>query len=654
MAGKVYTDDDITPDPKPKVYTDHDINADGLADSVLTVQEQHPDISEAERVILKNTANSPQAMVRTLQKWHPGADVKFDKDQILYKKPDEEQYRVLDPQAKTSWLHPIDRITEMLQDPKEVGKDILDVPVDAAQGVITNAAGAAMAAPATIATLPEGGVGAIPAYMMGAGLTGSGTEYLKQRLGKMLGVEQEVDPKQVAMTGVMSAILPNVTGTGVAANQLANSAVKRGVANTAEQFLKSEAGQVAQNAQRGGMQLGWDYAKGTLLPQAGQMISGVSARAIKGLSKHLPEIEEMEKSGQVGPVVRETMDDFRDKLQRKLAEQGRAIPERLNQTGQQVDLGAAKQHLKDLHQDYMDQYNRTGNETFLKNAEQVNNVYNEIFQDGRTARPASSLLDAEGKPLVAAQEAQELPNKIPARSAWDLQTGPIRQNAEYHKMHPLMPVPDGKPIPDARLAGAVGKTDGAINQELELATAGADSTGKLKGDYRATKELERGVAPYFRTDQQAFNTLRNLDSPSKRLLYESLDQADKQLGTDLLPTAEKLEAYSAFSKPSWDAVSSGGSTSTSRTLPLYNTLASGADSAAEHIGVPFAKPALKGLAYVGTKLGSPKAIRAMVSANAKLSPVLKKWVGTPAGQAELPLYFLLNSKFNQENEQDEK
>ena len=59
---------------------------------------------------------------------------------------------------------------------------------------------------------------------------------------------------------------------------------------------------------------------------------------------------------------------------------------------------------------------------------------------------------------------------------------------------------------------------------------------------------------------------RSLNGKQKQLLKETIQKVDASYGTDLAKQAGLIDVWSTFGKPSFDAVSSGNGTSTSRTV----------------------------------------------------------------------------------------
>lgn len=155
-------------------------------------EEQHPDITVAERAIIKNLAASPKAAQMFLVKKHPNADIKLNKDgRILFRRPNETEYRVIDPKG-------VDL------------QDVSDIAYDVASGIGESAA--TIAGGMGGATL--GPLGALGGASAASSASAAASEALRQKLGQALGLPQEVNTQDVLMSAGMGAVSPLLFGAG--------------------------------------------------------------------------------------------------------------------------------------------------------------------------------------------------------------------------------------------------------------------------------------------------------------------------------------------------------------------------------------------------------------------------------------------------------
>ncbi len=228
---------------------EQDVSGDGEE----IIDQMHPDMSMKSRLVYKNFGQDPDAGLKYLKKENPKFKWKMDTEgNPLGRKEGESAWYKLDP----SNLELAD-----------VGDIAYDIPAGIVQGAATTVAGLAGGA----ATLPAGGWGAIPAAMATSGVTGTGLEAIRQKIGTMMGVGgEELDPKALAITGGISTLLPGAFGTGAAGKQIAKTALAKGVSQ--EALKESQSGVIRKY----------------VAPKAGAAISGISSDLINKAKKVLP------------------------------------------------------------------------------------------------------------------------------------------------------------------------------------------------------------------------------------------------------------------------------------------------------------------------------------------------------------------------------
>lgn len=141
--------------------------------------EMHPDISFADRAIVKNFASNPESTIGYLKKQHPEMIFRNKNGEIQMRNKNESDYRVLDPSGFD------------LQDITDVGSDI-------AQGLAEGVVGSIPA----VTTLSPTAVAASMAA------TGAATEGVKQGIGSMLGIPDNIDGTNMAISSVASGAAP--------------------------------------------------------------------------------------------------------------------------------------------------------------------------------------------------------------------------------------------------------------------------------------------------------------------------------------------------------------------------------------------------------------------------------------------------------------
>lgn len=185
-----------------KAYLDQKRNAD-IDSWKVPIDEMHPDLTFADRAIVKNFASSPQKGVAYLQQQHPNMKFRVVDGEIQARKPEEDRYRVLDPSG-LDWQDVTDVVSDVGQGAAEAAGTVLG----GAAGLIGGAA----------AGTPFAGVGAIPGAVagtatgqaIGRGLLGGASEYAKQGIGSALGIPDNVNHTNAGISATASALMPVV------------------------------------------------------------------------------------------------------------------------------------------------------------------------------------------------------------------------------------------------------------------------------------------------------------------------------------------------------------------------------------------------------------------------------------------------------------
>lgn len=683
---KTLTDADFLEETKkPGTLTDADFGgseAPGLADSISTIQEQHPDIGLGERLIAKTFSNDPKSTLEYLKKNHPDLEFIRDKDQILIKGPNEKSYRVLDPNQ--SWGERIQHPWEAL---KEGAKDTLESAYDLGAGTASALAGGA----AALTAAPEtAGLGSLPASMAAQGAVGAGAEALRQKIGQELGIPQEVNYGDVAKSGTINGLAPLAFGSGATSSKLA-SALPNLSKEELEKVISRQSG-IPGHA--------WDYLKEKLLPVVGEWASGANRETIRTLSDKLPQIQNLEENG-----ITDFVDSAHRRLKGAIAERkvqaGKNLESAINGVQGGVDISSAKEPMRNLIAEMEAVENKTP--ALMEKLNEVKSEYNRIFgasgedkigpgfslRTGQTdvtnpvevasttaskdpitgitttspvTNKATQLKEVVDpftgqKKYLSSEEVvtgaskigpergnysyidpgtgkrissqNEIPNAVPAQEAFRLQQDLADTADLASTKNGLLSRLVGKSPGDKRLAEAAREGYANLNNVLQQATENADNTlgssGALKDEYKRLSQIQKTLNPYFKDPNTTYSTLSNLGRKNKQMLYEQLGKIDKEMGTNVLDDARLMEAYSTFSKPSLDPLSSGGVTSTSRSVPLSES----AGDLGYYLGAgmgPGTGVAGRAIArQFGRLWGSPAAIRTMVEGNQKFVEPMRQY-----------------------------
>lgn len=538
------------------------------------LQEVHPEVSTADRLIAKNFSKDEDTTMQFLKTRYPNMDIEKKAGQIWLKNRGEKQFRAFDPEG---W-------GQYTTSPMEALRDIGDVGTDVAMGVGEAAAAAAagVAAAPTVA-------GAIPAAMAAGGGAGAGLEYLRQKAGQILGLPQtEVSGTDLLLAGGSGAVSPLLFGTG-------------GVVKNAGKGATKEA---LQASQRGVLKRGYDVATEKVFPKAAEMFSGVPASATKTLAKNMDTIDELGNDGVLG-YAENIHENLVENLSKIKTQTGQRLEKAIADAGESVDISKVKNNFRTTIADL--EANAPKNQESSRLIQSLKDKYDELF---------TQEVPAMGVGIDGGLDTQimkkELPDKLPASQAFSLQDQ-LRDAAE------LFRVKDG-PAPrfgasasraDKRGMEAARKGYTELNKEFERVTGGLSQ--ELKNEYANLSSLQKNLQPYFKDASTTFNTLSGLGKKNRKPLYETLERLQKSYGIDLVKPAKELEAFSYYGNPGLDAISSGGVTSTSRSIPLAIAGGAAGSYAGRETGGTPGQIVGSGLGFLlGGKMASPSVIKALV------------------------------------------
>lgn len=201
------------------------------------INERAPEISVADRAIVKNLVSNPEAAFNFLQKKYPTLELKKDESGEIVARPrGAKEFRRLDPKGF---------------DPE----DVLDLGADVGQGTLETVAGTLGSAAG-----PLGAAGA-------AGAASAATEYGKQKLAEALGVENPGDASDVALSGALGAGGPLLFGAGEIKSPVMQGAKKlaskiaSGASGIEEPILKAAYQNVEKLGTKAGSQEAANIAK---------------------------------------------------------------------------------------------------------------------------------------------------------------------------------------------------------------------------------------------------------------------------------------------------------------------------------------------------------------------------------------------------------
>lgn len=346
------------------------------------------------------------------------------------------------------------------------------------------------------------------------------------------------------------------------------------------------------------------------------MMSGVRAENLKNYADDSirATVDELEKTG-VDEYVGNAYDKITDYIATNKSRAGEELVRAIDETGNPVNILPAKQTFNQKIGELSGVDNPTNYDQSRINT--LKKAYEKYF--GLSEKPKEAF---DMNTLMPIKASSDIPDSTSARRAWDLQKS-LKQMSKWEQS---MTPEDAYTKDTARTAYM------NINSALDDASEGL--TTKAKGQYRDAVTLENELLPKFegktRMDsiQKTYGQLSSMDAKSRQILKERLSRLAESGQLDLTDEAKTLSTFSELGNPKLMPISSGGTTSTSRTIPLASIggLAGGyAGNYAGPTGQPGIDSAGGALAGAGlaTLLGSPTMMKNVIRANAK-SGALRK------------------------------
>lgn len=568
-------------------------------DGPEVIEEMHPAFSTADRLVAKNLTNDTRGAVGYLQKQHPELVVQADPDtgKIMARRQDEQDWRVLDPDTGLF-------STDIL-------RDTLDLGMDAVSAVGTTAATAAGGIAGGAAAGPAGAL----AGAAGAGaLASGGIETLRQSLGKMAGVDQDMDWGSVGLAAGTGLVSPLLFGTGATTGQIARGAAgaagKKGiaarVAGAAElgalnPFAKeaatavtpemAEAFKAMARSQRGGIGIGWDAYRAKVAPKIGAAISGKERASIEALRDNPGLIDEIKaKGGELAYAEDLTAATTKKVVERRQALGAGAanVREEVRTLTDRLWKDVAKNGPKPLEPELLAQLNPEV--LAARNIATNSDLAEHLLVDVRPIREQFDVLLNKAMDLYDVSPTAEnreaidelfsvIGKKIsdedylPIDVAFNLRRS-LDQLGKRHKVAQgtASAIADGTPQAsiDLQLTAKVAaeKLNEQMDEVLQLFAEGKGFQQFTNKAYSQTKIDSKYLKAYTADPEKAIARLRALVSDAKDPSRQRIARIDKAYGTNLLEEANKLRAFNDFKNASLNPISSGGTTSTSRTIPL--------------------------------------------------------------------------------------
>ena len=147
----------------------------------------HPDVSPY-RAEVKRCLDTPDQYTAALKQKLPQHDIQVKDGQVVIRRPDEKEWKVVDPSFLSGGL-------------REVGRDISDLAYEIPSMALAGVGGLVGGATGALA----GPVGAVAGGLAGIGAGEAAAEGLKQTIAKKKNFREDYDASQIALAGALGA-----------------------------------------------------------------------------------------------------------------------------------------------------------------------------------------------------------------------------------------------------------------------------------------------------------------------------------------------------------------------------------------------------------------------------------------------------------------
>lgn len=505
----------------------------------FNVLNEESDIGALDRAAVKNFGGEIDDQIDFLKKRNPKLDIRQWEGEIVAKKPEEKDWKKLDPSGVTS--------------AKEAFMDVVDVGTDIGSGALSSIAGAAGAVPGA---LFGAGAGGIATGAASAGAASAGLETVRQAIGKALGTRKEFSGGDIAISGALGGATTGLLGAGASKELIAKAASKpKVVEKMLGKVMETVPADLAQSTKvqitKEMIEKGQEgILKGAFKNFASKW-SGIPKDELVRATSEVPQtlIDDFAKSKMIKPDKKYTNLEMADVIERDGVE-------RLSEKAQKEvfdNLKAARLETSNQMKD-----------TF-KNADE--NVALQYF--------GQPLIDLKNKLIDAAQKNQTdvYEPDIERISGFLKYLGPedkltvVKPSDIFDIKNRIGDLVDYSKSPAAALKqGPISSTEEAALKAVERQMASyLDDVLKKSGNeglrqqYGKHMEYAEYLYPLFKDKDTAFKTINNPETLRRPNLKNVIKNFDKQYESNLGSLTDIASTWRYFGRPAAEPVGGGGS-----------------------------------------------------------------------------------------------
>lgn len=432
---------------------------------------------------------------------------------------------------------------------EDLPADIVDIGGDLLRGSVTGAASAGAAAMG----------GGLPGAMATGGLLGYQMEKGRQALGTLAGIPDNVSEDRAVMEGVLNAAAPGV-------------------------------GPLASGV--------YGKAKDVVLPRVASAMSGVPAEVYRDLGKNWARVAAMDVDPELLLArlrgVQEKVTSLAEGTKQAAGKAIGDVVEAAEKQGITINTQGMRKVISDAIGKARKAYERDpspDNKNFYEDVMQMGKRISEETTDPATKVPYTPL----PSPIKSAASAQELKQRLEDQ---------IERSADSSR--------PGATSADKHLQANYEIAQQRLVEEMRDKIPGYTGT---TAKYGPLKEMAKQAGKEFKDLPTTANTIRNLDKQGKAVLkarLETLAKKNPEKAAELAEDILAIQTQQYLGKPSSAAISTGGSTSTSRSVPMAGVgglLGYGLGAQLFDNDIVARAAGAAGGTWLGAKAGSPATIK---------------------------------------------
>jgi hypothetical protein len=505
----------------------------------INILNEESEIGFLDRAAVKNFGGSIEDQIDFLKRRNENLDIKQWEGEIIAKRPEEKEWKKLDPTGVTSI--------------GEAFKDAVDVGTDIGSGALTSIAGAAGAVPGALFGFGAGGLatGAAASAAASAGL-----ETVKQAIGKyVVGARKEMGGGEIALSGVLGGATTGLLGAGASKKIIEKAASKPEVVkNVLNKIMENVPKDLEQSTK---VQLTKEFIeqgqegllKGAFKNFASKW-SGIPKEELVRATDQVPKklLDDFAKLEMLKPnksynnlqvadiIEREGIEKVSEKAQQEVFDNLKTArsttSQKLKTAFQKSDENTGLQYfgqpLIDLRNNLIESGRKTGTDAYEPDIQRITQVLQYLGPEDQLT-------------VVKPSDVFDIKNRISDLINWS------KSPAAALKQGPVSSVEEG----------ALKAVERQMADYLDDVLKRSKNEG-LRQEYAKHMEYSEYLYPLFKDKDTAFKTITNPETLARPNLKNVIKNFDKQYTANLGPLTDIASTWRYFGRPAREPVGGGG------------------------------------------------------------------------------------------------